>query len=42
MRPLTWYFLVAGRDFNSRPAGCEDSAFCLSLSGDAFSAGEVR
>jgi hypothetical protein len=39
---LTWYFLVAGRDVNPRPAGCEDSAFCLSLGGDPFGAGQMR
>ena len=35
--------LIAGRDLNPRPVGCEDSMpFCLSLGGDAFCAGEMR
>src|SRR4029453_5736927 len=43
IRPLTWYFLIAGRDLNPRPVSCEDSMpFCLSRGGDAFCAGETR
>src|SRR4051794_34182256 len=43
IRPLTWYFLVAGRDVSPRPVGWEDSMpCCLSRGGDAFCAGETR